>query len=552
MKDYLGITLKPFQQVILCEMNERNNSMMVCARGLGKTYLTALFCVVRCILYPGTIITCASNTRGQAKLVLSKIQDLFVPNSANLKAEIEDIQLGQTNTIITFRNGSKIIVVSCNQNARGERSNILLIDEFRMCDKNIIDSVLKKFLTTPRTCGFMDLPEYKGKYVPEENKEIYLSSAWYAGSWAHKLFLSYASDMVLGKSFMCCAFPYQLSIKEGLLTRTRVETEMSDPTFNDIIWSMEMESQFWAGAEQSLYQFDEIDPCRKLQLPFYPPNLTARIPDKRLKIPPKLHNEVRILSADIALMASTARKSNDATSIFVSHVLMNDAGGRSTKQIVYTTNMEGLRTEAQALAIRRLAYDFDCDWLAIDARTIGVPIMDALMADMYDAERGITYPALNCANSDDFARRCKVPGAPKKIWAMIGSSDLNSQCALMLREEFRQGNIQLLQPEENFDEIFAQINGFDRLSADEKLSLKLPYIHTTLTVNELISLETEIKGNYVRVKERGNARKDRYSSLSYNIWLANYLEREHKTRTQATEGNTMWMQFRQPVISRRR
>lgn len=533
-------------------MNEQNNSMMVCARGLGKTYLTALFCVVRCILYPGTTITCASNTRRQATLILSKIQDQFMPKSDNLRAEISDVQLGQYNTVIKFHNTSKIVVVSCNQNARGERSNILLIDEFRMCDKNIIDTVLKKFLTAPRTCGFMDLPEYAGEYTPEENKEIYLSSAWYAGSWAHKLFLSYASNMVFGKSYMCCAFPYQLSIKEGLLTRTRVETEMSDPTFNEITWSMEMESQFWAGSEESLYQFDEIDPCRKLALPFYPPSLTARIPDKRLKIPPKLHNEARILSADIALMASTTKKSNDATSIFVTRVLMNDAGGRSQKQVVYTTNEEGLRTEEYALTIRRLAYDFDCDWLAIDARTIGIPIMDALMADMYDPTRGVTYPALNCANNDDFARRCKVPGAPKKIWAMIGSADLNSQCALTLREEFRQGNIQLLQSEENFDEIFSQINGFDRLSSEDKLSLKMPYIHTTLAVNELINLETEIRGNYVRMKEKRSARKDRYSSLSYNIWLANYLEREHKTRDQAAEGNTIWLQFRQPVISRRR
>ena len=251
-------------------------------------------------------------------------------------------------------------------------------------------------------------------------------------------------------------------------------------------------------------------------------------------------------------MASTTKKNNDATSIFVTRVLMNDTGGRSKKQVVYTTNEEGLRTEEYALIIRRLAYDFECDWLAIDARTIGIPIMDALMADMYDPTRGITYPALNCANNDDFARRCKVPGAPKKIWAMIGSADLNSQCALTLREEFRQGNIQLLQSEENFDEIFSQINGFDRLSAEDKLSLKMPYIHTTLAINELINLETEIRGNYVRVKEKRSARKDRYSSLSYNIWLANYLEREHKTREQATEGNAIWLQFRRPVISRRR
>ncbi len=33
---------------------------------IGKTFLSAIYCVVRCILYPGTKICIASGTRGQA------------------------------------------------------------------------------------------------------------------------------------------------------------------------------------------------------------------------------------------------------------------------------------------------------------------------------------------------------------------------------------------------------------------------------------------------------------------------------------------------------
>ena len=43
-----------------------NYFMYLAARGQGKTFLTAIFCVVRCILFPKTKIVIASATRTQA------------------------------------------------------------------------------------------------------------------------------------------------------------------------------------------------------------------------------------------------------------------------------------------------------------------------------------------------------------------------------------------------------------------------------------------------------------------------------------------------------
>lgn len=45
-----------------------------------------------------------------------------------------------------------------------------------MVDKNTIDTVLKKFLTAPRTPGYLNDPKYA--HMLERNKEIYMSSAW--------------------------------------------------------------------------------------------------------------------------------------------------------------------------------------------------------------------------------------------------------------------------------------------------------------------------------------------------------------------------------------
>lgn len=170
------------------------------------------------------------------------------------------------------------------------------------------------------------------------------------------------------------------------------------------------------------------------------------------------------------------------------------------------------------------------------------------MSDMYDPERGVTYAALGCYNNDDINARCKVKGAPKKIWAMLANNDINSQCALVLREEFRQGNVRLLKDEDDFDEDFSTLTGFNKLSVEDKAKLKLPYVNTTLAINELINLETEVRGNFVKVRERAGQRKDRFSSLSYNIYVSNILEKEFAQLHKEDSFESYVMQFRQPVM----
>ena len=174
--EYLGIKLKLFQKILLFLMNISTNFMYIAARGQGKSFLIAIFCVVRCILYPGTRICLASKARKQATEILEKIKAPPISNSENLRNEIKETIINQSAAYIEFHNGSKIIVITANDNARSNRANILVIDEFRLVDKDIIDKVLRKFLTAPRQPNYLNKPEYA--HMVERNKEMYLSSAW--------------------------------------------------------------------------------------------------------------------------------------------------------------------------------------------------------------------------------------------------------------------------------------------------------------------------------------------------------------------------------------
>jgi len=104
-----------------------------------------------------------------------------MPSSENLCIEIKDVTINQAASHIEFHNGSKIVVITANDNARSNRANILVVDEFRLVDLDIINKVLRKFLTAPRQPKYLNKPEYA--HLVERNKEMYLSSAWLSYSY---------------------------------------------------------------------------------------------------------------------------------------------------------------------------------------------------------------------------------------------------------------------------------------------------------------------------------------------------------------------------------
>lgn len=525
VQDYFHITLKLFQIFILYMMNYCYTTVMISCRGLGKTFLSAIFCCVRCILYPGTKITIASGTRGQAINVLEKIVFELKPNSPELANEIneKETSVNSTKAQVVFKNGSVIKVVTASDTARGNRAHILLIDEFRMVKKDVIDTILRKFLAAPRHPKYLDKPEYK--HLKEPNKTLYLSSAYYMDHWSYTRTKDSCRFMLdERRREFCCGFPWQLSLKEDLIMEESIVEQMSETDFNEIKWMMEMDAIFYGGTDEAFFNYDAIAKTRRVSHAMLPASVLQILPSAtKLKIPPKQPGEKRLISADIALMASTKHK-NDATAIFINQMIPTKAN-RYSNNIVYAETSEGMLTEEQALQIRRLFDEYDCDYIVLDCKGVGLGVYDALVRDITDLETGEVYPALSCCNNQELAARCADKNARKAIWAIQGSAKFNSDCALMLREGFRTGRVRLLSTEEDANEMLGAIKGFAALSPMEKLRITMPYINTTLLINELINLRHEEAGGLIKISEKSGMRKDRYSSLSYNVWVSGQMEK---------------------------
>ena len=127
--------------------------MVVKSRGYGKTWLTALCCIVMGVLYPGSLIAVVSGTAEQATLIVKKIQDYFIRNPEIMR-EIQcdghrPVQLSRNKGICTLKNGSKIESYSVGT-MRGNRAKIMVIDESPEVKADDLDAVIGPVRNTKR------------------------------------------------------------------------------------------------------------------------------------------------------------------------------------------------------------------------------------------------------------------------------------------------------------------------------------------------------------------------------------------------------------------
>ena len=532
VQDYLGIQLKLFQKILIWAMMHNNYFLMIGCRGLSKTFLTAIFAVTRAILYPGSKIVITSGTLKQANEVLLKVQNELMKMSPLLcnEIDIKKMKIGQNDAIIPFKNGSWICTTTSTDNARGKRSNVIIVDEFRMVDEDILNKVIRKFNVAPRQPKYLNKPEYA--HMQERNKELYLSSAYFKSSWAWRKVQAYVANFLNDqKKYFVCGLPYPLAIKEGILMREQVQDEISESDFNELAFTMEMEA-LWIGDEDgNLFSFEDIDKCRRLVTAFKP----LKFYTEKDTVPKLQPAERRILSVDVALMASTKKKKNDASALFINSLIQtNDTQYQSN--IVYGETLEDLTTDELGIIVMRYFYQYLCTDLVIDTNGNGLGISDFLMKDQYDPMTGITYKALTCVNNKDMAERCRVRDANKAMWCIKATANFNGEIAIGIRNGFQTGNINLLVNEDIADSMFEdKIKGYNKMALSDKLALQNPYLQTTMAIFELIKLDTEVKNGQIKVKEQSGMRKDRYSSLAYNYWVACELERQLKPRTQNTQ-----------------
>lgn len=527
--DYLEVNLHIFQQVIIYMMMSCNQSTIIATRGLGKSWLLAVYACVKAILYPGSQILVAAKRKKQAKLLITtKIMNELYNKSEALRREIKSTQTSSNEVWVEFWNGSRIEAVVSNEDARGYRANVLVIDEYRMIPQKIVDTVLLPFLNTPRQPGYLSNPKYA--HMIEENEEVYLSSGWYQHEWSYGRYKETVKGMLNNEHMFACNLPFTVSIEHGLLTKLRIKKEMTKESMSESSFIMEYCGQFYNESDSAFFKSQWVNPCRTIEGVFYPPTIEEYLKYKDMTIKPKyklpkLKGEIRILSADIALAKG---KRNDNSAYILARLLPD--GDRYKRVISHIETYNGMEAEQQAIRIKQLMEDFDIDKMIIDTGGVGTTVWSYLQKSNYDNERDIWHEAYTCFNEDNTVDKAANRNALPIVYSMKAYADTNSKIALSLRDVLI--NRKMLLPISSIDakEVVFDKSNVKTSNMEERayLEAKLlqPFAQTDALVNELITLEYEMREGKVKISEKSGNRKDRYSALGYLNFLANLIEED--------------------------
>ena len=154
-------------------------------------------------------------------LITEKVEKELMTMSPNLRREIKKISTGQNAIEVVFKNGSSFIAGVAGEQSRGLRSTILITDEFRLVDKNILDSILSP-TEIVRPTPYTMKPEYA--HLKEEPREIYLSSAFYKSHWMWEL-IKQAIQESYTENAVLFATDYALTLKHGIRTKKQLLRE---------------------------------------------------------------------------------------------------------------------------------------------------------------------------------------------------------------------------------------------------------------------------------------------------------------------------------------
>ncbi len=213
----LGIKLFDAQKWILQEMWNKSHVVLCCSRNFGKSFIGAVFLLLKAMLYPNSSIYIVSSSGQQSKELFNKIEEI-VTRIGKTAASIQSLKdIAQEETVknptnktgfshcpeqyeVCFWNGSAIYTLNSNPDrVRSRRATIVFFDEAAFCSDELI-AAAEAFAT--QESNFITSTDESFSPLTQKRKcdtqLIYASSQDDAGKLFYKRYREYAKEMIAG------------------------------------------------------------------------------------------------------------------------------------------------------------------------------------------------------------------------------------------------------------------------------------------------------------------------------------------------------------------
>ena len=439
IEHYFGIKLYPYQIIWIYLMSISDSYVSICSRASGKSWLIAVFVLARAVLYPNSEIVVVSSTKEQAGIIVADKATMLRNDYPNIAREIRNITTNMNQWKIDLHNGSIIKIVAARDSARGKRSTLTIYEEFRLIDKQVLDSVIRPFSYIRQT-PYLKLPEYKNEQVLlEEPKEMFISSAYHKGLWWYDETKKNIKAMLRGDNSGFIALDWCVAVKHNIKTASQIKREKSK--MDEVSALEEYDNIPWGESASAYFKLSMFTKARNIKKAFYPrrfDELASKKKDPNALV--KSNGEIRIISCDISTRAG---KKNDLAITSCVRCLPTHKGYH--RELVYLEAWSGENTISQATRIKDIFYDFDADFIVLDVANAGIAVLDQLGVISKNTERGVEYPpftimqhsSIDKSVYEELSKRTLGLNAIPVVYPITATAKLNSGIAVDFRDKLQ-------------------------------------------------------------------------------------------------------------------
>lgn len=490
--DLLDIALNDYQRITIEESWNRKFPMWLMGRGCGKTFMGAVFLILRALLYPRTKIGIISSSYRQANFVFDAIDEIYWDSPLLQDACVKPSVRSNNQTILKFKNGSFIeaLPIGDGKKIRGRRYHLVFLDEYAQIPESVIKLVIRPMLIVKK--GYD--PRKRGKEDSAMgNQTIIASTAYYRWNHLWKTKLHYEKQIANGDdNYIVLTFTADDALDQGLYDEAELKNQREDMEETDFLMEYYCvfpdDSAGWIRASMINNNEDEdIEP--------------ELVPDDKA---------IYVMGCDCARAAG-----GDNFALLTLKIV-----GR-TMSVARIETLNGATFTEMGNLVRNRVNQFNPVLLFNDSGGGGLALKDELAKEGFDPEMQAVIPPVFDIEDENV----DPDASGLHIMKMINFREVGliHQMGVEVKKLLQQNKLKFP------PNVIRFASEEDFLDTDEEIAMKKLYKEVMALKKELVMIRAIPNGNWFKFEmptagesgeSKKNLHKDRWTALNLAVWAA--------------------------------
>ena len=498
-----------YQRIFLRASLRYKYHYCIASRGYSKTFLSILAGILRCIFLPGSNFFIVAPGAGQGIDIAREKINLILNIFPFFKHEIIKKTESSQEVTLYFANKSKFDVLSVTSKSRGQRRDSGIIDEVRDQDSEKLHTIIIPVMNIARRTA-------SGAFNPYEPKQAqtWISSASPKSTYNYKKLIDFIERGVLDpKQIYVQGSDYHVPVMCGLMPKEYIADVKNDTTYSEENFAQEYLSIFTGSSAHAWLSGAVLNKSRKIVNAQYFPHASF---------------DFYVISVDVA-------RTGEAKTVYC-------IWGVKQKETFFMKYLVNIATippsmrhfRDQANIIKEQIRIFDPKRVIIDSTGLGKGLLDFMIAETPDENKGIIYPAYGVLNSHAI-QRTQPKNAPMIIDDLSVTGPLASEIHSIAYSECTSGHVKLLRPENATKTALMATEKGRKMPIDQRVRFLLPFEETTRLIEEIGNLRiktdrTVVSSSIALDRVNKDIQKDRFSAFEYGIYCIRKFEDESLRR----------------------